>query len=31
MTPPVSELQELDEVKVLISRGQRVGVLTYGE
>jgi RNA polymerase primary sigma factor len=27
----VAELQELDEVKGLISRGERVGVLTYSE
>ncbi|MGI8712345.1 MAG: sigma-70 family RNA polymerase sigma factor [Solirubrobacteraceae bacterium] len=27
----VAELRELDEVKVLITRGQRVGVLTYSE
>jgi RNA polymerase primary sigma factor len=27
----VAELQELEEVKGLIARGQRVGVLTYGE
>jgi RNA polymerase primary sigma factor len=27
----VGELQELEEVKGLIARGQRVGVLTYGE
>jgi RNA polymerase primary sigma factor len=28
---PVAELQELDEVKGLITRGQQVGVLTYAE
>jgi RNA polymerase primary sigma factor len=28
---PASELEELDEVKVLISYGQRVGVITYAE
>src|SRR5450759_1812842 len=27
----VAELQELDEVKGLITRGQQVGVLTYAE
>jgi RNA polymerase primary sigma factor len=27
----VAELQELEEVKGLITRGQRVGVLTYAE
>jgi RNA polymerase primary sigma factor len=27
----VAELQELEEVKVLVTRGQRVGVLTYAE
>ena len=27
----VAELQELDEVKGLVARGQRVGVLTYAE
>jgi len=27
----VAELQELEEVKGLITRGQRVGVLTYVE
>jgi Sigma-70 factor, region 1.1 len=27
----IAELQELEEVKGLITRGQRVGVLTYAE
>ena len=27
----LQELQELDEVKALIARGQQVGVLTYAE
>ncbi len=27
----VAELQELDEVKGLVARGQQVGVLTYAE
>jgi RNA polymerase primary sigma factor len=27
----VADLQELDEVKGLLTRGQRVGVLTYSE
>jgi RNA polymerase primary sigma factor len=27
----VAELQELEEVKGLITRGQQVGVLTYAE
>jgi RNA polymerase primary sigma factor len=28
---PVAELRELEEVKVLIRRGERIGVLTYAE
>ena len=27
----VAELQELDEVKNLINRGQQLGVLTFGD
>ncbi len=27
----VTELQELDEVKTLIGKGQQVGVLTFGD